>query len=224
MFGYMIGVIFLTVIAILSVMIRRRESKHLPTSDRLGVWWSRIRGQFVPGTIACLVFFGSLFHVSVKEEYIATWDQQKSMLKQLRSLAPALQDDSFVVVVRDQNDPGSPVHYDLSSFLMALYGNGSIMGNTDWQLKFHSDGVESYYYREKVRSVNSRISYDRLLLFESDGGNLRMLPKIEVKTEEGKPLIVLNNPHRILSGPAVRTAVWRTGADESNRNNIIMKR
>jgi hypothetical protein len=36
-----------------------------------------------------------------------------------------------------------------------------------------------------------------------------MLPKIEVKTEEGKPLIVLNHPDRILSGPAVRTAVWR---------------
>jgi hypothetical protein len=36
-------------------------------------------------------------------------------------------------------------HGELSSFLLALYGNWTIMGNTDQNLLFYQDGVESTY-------------------------------------------------------------------------------
>jgi len=211
-FGYIIAVIFLTVITILSVMIRRRQLKHLATSDRLEVWWSRIRRQFVPATIACLVFFGSLFHFSVKEEYIAKWDQHKSMLEQLRSLAPALKNDTFVMIIRNQDDPVSPFHHEVTSYLFALYNNKSIMGNVDWQLSFHSDGINPT--DAKLPTSNrlrprSRISYDRLLMLEFDGDKLKLPSKVEVKTEEGERLVVFNNPDRILTGPSIKTVVWR---------------
>jgi hypothetical protein len=224
-FGYVIGTTLFILVVILSSLMRARRLKHLPVSDRLDALWSRLSAHFLAATVACLVLFGSLFHFSVKGEYIAKWDQHKAMLEQLQRVAPALKDDTFVIMIRDRNDPVSPTHYEFSHYLMALYGNKSITGNMDWQLRFHRDGVQSTYYGKSVDWDNStggapkpgvtplfpfdRIPYDRLLIFQFDGRNLRMLPKIEVKTEEGEPLVVLNNPNRILRVSPVKTAVWR---------------
>jgi len=95
----------------------------------------------------------------------------------------------------------------------------------DWPLRFHRDGVESTYWGKSVDWDSStgdapepgavrvfpfdRIPYDRLLIFQFDNRNLRMLPKMQVKTEEGEPRVVNNNPDRILSGPTVRAVVRR---------------
>jgi hypothetical protein len=221
-FGYLIGGAFLILTLILSSLVRAHRAQHLPKSDRLHAWWSFVSAHFVAGTVASLVFLGSLFQFSIKGEYAAKWSQHKLMLNQLQRLAPALKDNTFVVLVRSPNDPVNPSHYAFSSYLIALYGNRSIMGNIDSELRFHLNGVESTYHGENVNWYDSsapessgrrtrirRISYDRLLIFEFDGRNLRMLPKMAVKTEEGEPLVMLNNPDRILSGTPVRTVVWQ---------------
>ena len=204
--GFVILTTLLILMIILSSVLQLRRRKRLPTDDRLVALYSRMCSHFLAGIVAGLVLLGSLFHFSTKEQYIGKWDQHKSMLEQLQRLAHSLKDDTFVIMIRDRNDPVSPSHREFSNYLMALYGNKSITGNMDWQLRFHADRVDSTY---RGRITHSRVPYDRLLLFEFDGRNLRMLPKVEVKTEEGVSLVVRNNPDRILSGSTVRTAVWR---------------
>ena len=208
-FGYLMGVALVILVVSWSSLLSVRQLMKLPISDRLNGLWLHISTQFVAGTVACLVLFGSLFHFSIKQEYIAKWNEHKSLLAQLQRLAPALKENTFVVMVRDPNDPVSPSHYELSSFLVAVYGDRSIKGNTNWQLRFYPDGVKSTYYGKRVGRDNDRISYDRLLIFVFDGRKLRVLPQIEVTTEDGKPLVVRNHPDRILSGPAVTTVVSR---------------
>jgi hypothetical protein len=71
------------------------------------------------------------------------------MLEQLRTLAPTVKDNTFIVIVR--NEPGrSPfapysTHWGLSPYFLALYDNWTIMANRDRHLRFHADGVESTY-------------------------------------------------------------------------------
>lgn len=222
MFGCLIGGTLFILIVTLSSLIGAGGIKHLLWRDRLDVLCSRMRGHALAGVVACLVLLGSLFHFSVKEQYVASWDQHTSMLAQLQALAPTLKDNTFVIMARNRTDPVSPSHGEFSSYLMALYSNKSIMGNMDWQLRFHPDGMDSTYRGRKVRWYDprakgsgrtqtpvQRISYDRLLILSFDGSELRMPPKIEVKTEEGGSLVVFNNPDRILSGSTVRTAVRR---------------
>src|SRR5499433_2273450 len=101
------------------------------------------------GAVACLVLLGTLFHFSIKEELASEWRRHKTMLEQLHTLAPAVKDNTLIVIVR--NEPGrSPfapysTHWGLSPYFLALYDNWTIMANTDRHLRFHADGVESMY-------------------------------------------------------------------------------
>src|SRR5262249_28621822 len=186
------------------------------------------------GAVACLALLGTLFHFSIKEELATEWRRHKTMLEQLRILAPAVKDKTFIVIVR--NEPGrSPfapysTHWGLSPYFLALYDNWTIMANTDRHLRFHADGVESIYdgalvtwFPPGVKGPTlthagvpiPRIGYDRLLLFAFDGSTLRMLPQLEAKTTAGDVIIVHNNPDRILEQTTPRTAVWRHLMDSS---------
>jgi hypothetical protein len=207
----------LTLVIILASVLQLRRSKHLPT-DRLGALYFRLCSHFLAGTVAGLVFLGSLFHFSVKEQYIAKWDEHKSMLRQLRGVAPALKPDTFVVVMRAGYDPVAPSEHEMTSYLRGLYNDESIGGvilfnkdssgrNVVSQPRFHPDGVD-LTYNGRIRRYG--ISYDRLLIFDFDDRNLRMLGEVQVKTDEGLPILVRNNPDRILNNRSpVKTAVWR---------------
>jgi hypothetical protein len=169
-----------------------------------------------------------LFHFSIKEEFATEWRQHKTMLEQLRTLAPAVKDNTFIVIVRDQagRSPFAPYgeHWELSSYCLALYDNWTIMANTDRQLRFHADGIESTYYGTATTWFppgvkgpalthatlpTPRVGYDRLLLFAFDGSTLRMLSQLEAKTTRGDVIRVRSNPDRILDRVTPRTAVWR---------------
>jgi hypothetical protein len=98
------------------------------------------------------------------------------------------------------------------------------MGNTGKHLWFYSDGVDSTYSGRSVTWFPpgvkgptwshavlplSRISYERLLLFEFDGHTLRSLSKMEVTTEGRDRLVVYNHPERILTREPARSTVWQ---------------
>ncbi len=199
---------------------RRRDPKQSPLS--------LILAHLLSAAVACLVLVASLFHFGVKEQFIAEWSQHRVMLEKLRGIAPALKDNSFVVIVdaRPDRPLSAPysTHWELSSYMLALYDNWTIMGNTNRQLRFHLDGVESTYYGQigtwfppgvkgpvltHATLPTRRIAYDRLLLIEYNGNTLRMLPKLEVRTEEGEHLVVHNNPARILIQAPVSTLIWQ---------------
>jgi len=186
------------------------------------------------GAVASLVLLGTLFHFSIKEELATEWRRHKTLLEQLRTLAPAVKDNTFIVIVRDEpgRSPFAPysTHWGLSPYFLALYDNWTIMANTDRHLRFHADGVESMYdgalatwFPPGVKGPTltyarvpiPRIGYDRLLLFAFDGSTLRMLPQLEAKTTLGDAIIVHNNPDRILDRMTPRTAVWRHLTDSS---------
>jgi hypothetical protein len=188
----------------------------------------QIRAHFLSWTVACIVLLGALFHLSVKEELADEWRRHKAMLEQLHNIAPALKDDTFVIIVHDQPSRlrGAPymTHPELSSYLLALYDNWSIMGNTDRHIRFYPDGVETRYYSEIATWFPPgikgpaylyaslpvpHVSYDRILLFAFDGTTLRMLPEMEVEVEGDGPRVVKNNPERILDRTPLRTAIWR---------------
>jgi hypothetical protein len=150
------------------------------------------------------------------------------MMEQLHSIAPAVRDDTFLAIVHERPGRSRSAPYswpgELSCYLLALYDNWSIMGNTHWHLRFYSDGVQSTYYGMPVEWFppgvrgpmltyatlpTPRISYDRLLLFTFDGTALRMLPKMEVELPGEGRLVLQNNPERILNQIPLRTAAWR---------------
>ena len=64
-------------------------------------------------------------------------------------------------------------------------------------------------FRLKPTPPLARIAYDRILLLEFDGKTVRLVPSIEVKTQEGIPLEVKSNPIRILPQSVGKTLVWR---------------
>jgi hypothetical protein len=222
---YLAAVIFVGLLVVFFAY-STRSFADLPESGKIVPGHGRIRAQFLAGSLACLTFIGSLYHLSVKEEYIKEWNQHKSMLQQLRIVAPVLENNTFVVIVHKPSLKWSATyntHYEMSSYLLALYDNWSVMGNTVSNLRFYRNGVESRYARTVARwfppgvrgpvqthatLAVPRISYDRLLLFEFDGHKLHMPSKIIVKTEEGGPLSIANNAERILNRIPTRTAVW----------------
>jgi hypothetical protein len=224
---YIAAMTLAAITAILSAVPRMRRIACLRINDNQKSIFPLIRAHFLSGAVAFVVLVGSLFHVSIKQEFSAEWSQHKMMMAQLQSIAPALEDNTFVVIVHIPPRPLSALygtHWEVSSYLLALYDNWSIMGNTDRQLRFYSDGVESTYFGRGVTWFPpgvkgptethatlplSHISYERLLLFEFNGYTLRLLPKLDVTTEEGDRLVVHNNPERILTRAPARTAVWQ---------------
>jgi hypothetical protein len=224
---YIAAVILVAFIGVSSYVPGIARIIRLRLGDRLRFAFPVIRAHVLSGMVACLVLIGSLFHVSVKKEFIMEWNQAKLMLKQLQSIAPSLEDHTFVVIIykppRKWFAPFT-THWELSSFMLALYDNWSIASNTARNLRFHLDGVESTYFRitgtwfppgvkgpvlTHATLPLRGISYDRLLLFEFDGNRLHMLPRLEVRTHEGEHLVVQNNPERILARAPTRTAAWR---------------
>ena len=216
--GYLLGSSLLILAVISASLLNLTSLNRLPLRDRLSALAPKILNHFVAGTVASLVLIGSLFHFSIKGEYIDTWNQYKSMLDQLQKLAPAVRDNTFFVFVENPRlvwgDPFA-THYEHSSFLMTRYGNSTITGNSIFELRFHRDGAESTFGGNEVMwdyaggvsaPIPRRIPYDRLLIFEFSGRSLRMLPKIEVKTQEGQALVVLNNPGLILNATGTNRA------------------
>jgi hypothetical protein len=224
---YFAAIALAAITAILSTVPRAQKIMYLYRSDNQKFILPQIRAYLLSGVIALLVLVSNLFHISIKQEFASEWSQHKTMMAQLQSIAPALEDSTFIVIVHPPSRPRSApyaTYWEVSCFLLALYDNWSIMGNTDRHLRFYADGVESTYFGRGVTWFPSgvrgptwshatlplsRISYDRLLLFEFNGHTLRLLPKIEVTTEEGDRLVVHNNPKRILDRAPVRTPVWQ---------------
>jgi hypothetical protein len=189
---------------------------------RAGLTSIRIRMFVLSGIIAFFVLIGSLFQVSVKYEWASAWKEYKTMLGQLQSIAPMLEDDTFVLIVGNADKkPFRNIKwrvvsgFELSVHMLALYDNWSIMGylgdpRTDAGLQFYPDGFEicqEQWFPPGVKGPLitsatmpvSRITYDRLLLFEVDHNSLRLLPEMEVKTADGEHLMLINNPERILA-------------------------
>jgi len=232
--AYVLVVIFVMIMTILSwVRHKQRGTWRRGAYGREAVM-PHANACLLSGAVACLALLGTLFHFSIKEELATEWRRHKTMLEQLRTLAPAVKDNTLIVIVR--NEPGrSPfapysTHWGLSPYFLALYDNWTIMANTDRNLRFYADGVESMYdgalatwfppgvkgptLTHATRPI-PRIGYDRLLLFAFDGSTLRMLPQLEAKTTLGDAVIVHNNPDRILDRMTPRTAVWRHLMDSS---------
>lgn len=226
--AYVLVVIFVMIMTILSWARHKQRGTWRRGAYGRAAVMPHANACLFSGAVACLVLLGTLFHFSIKEELATEWRRHKTMLEQLRILAPAVKDNTFIVIVR--NEPGrSPfapysTHWGLSPYFLALYDNWTIMANTDRHLRFHADGVESMYdgavamwFPPGVKGPTlthatlpiPRIGYDRLLLFAFDGSTLSMLSQLEVKTTLSDVVIVHNNPDRILDRMTPRTAVWR---------------
>jgi len=233
--GYVIAVTFFTLTAILPSVPQLWRVIQARTDLGQGPLAISLHRHLLAGSVAGLVFFGSLFHFSIKNTFISEWEHHKARLEQLRSLVPIVADDTFLVFIDPRGLSNAPytTHWEFSSYLLAIYDNWSILGNTDNHLRFHRDGIESFYGRIRgtwfppgVRGpvlthatlVSSRVAYNRLLLLEFDGDTLRIVPSMEVKTEEGEIQIVYSNLKRILSGKPVTTAAWRHVAGSSKQN------
>jgi hypothetical protein len=204
------------------------QDKHRLTSRLIGLGMATMKpigyASLLSGAVACIALLGTLFHFSIKEQFVAEWRQHKTMLEQLHTLAPSVKDDTFIVIAHDERRSSAApysTHWELSSYFLVLYDNWTIMGNTDRQLRFYADGVQSMYFATlgtwfppgvegpivtHAKFHLPHISYDRLLLFEFDGSTLRILPRMEVRTTRGDVLIVQNNPDRILDRMPPRTA------------------
>ncbi len=226
--AYVFVVILVMTMTILSLVRPKQRVTWRQVAHGMAAMMPRRSAHMLSGAVACMVLLGTLFHWSIKEELATEWHRHKMMLEQLRTLAPTVKDDTFIVIVhhrpgRHRSAPYS-THWELSSYCLALYDNWTIMGNTDRHLRFYADGVESTYHGTLGRwfppgvkgpaSTHAtlptpHIAYDRLLLFAFDGSTLRMLPQMEVKTTQGEVLVVQNNLDRILHRMAPRTAVWR---------------
>jgi hypothetical protein len=225
---YVLAVILVTILIMLSFARPKQRATWRQVAHGMAAMMPRLCAYVLSGAVAGMVLLGTLFHWSIKEELATEWHRHKVMLEQLRTLAPTVKDDTFIVIVH--HHPGRPhsapysTHWELSSYCLALYDNWTVMGNTDRQLRFYADGVESTYHGTvgtwfppgvkgpmitHATLPTPHIAYDRLLLFEFDGSTLRLLPQMEVETTEGDVRIVHNNPERILGWVTPRTAVWR---------------
>ncbi len=224
--GYVLALILVLVFIILAVQSWRGRTWHR-TPGASNALLSLVPASSLSVVIASLVLLSTLFHFSVKRQFSAEWSRQLAMLEQLQRIAPGLKPNSFVVIVDARSDRPEyapyRVHREVSSFLLALYGDWSIMGNLHSQLRFHPDGVDSTSHGRLSRWFSPgakglwdidtplavrRISYDRLVLFGFDGDTIRMLPRIQVTTEEGMRLLVPSHSERILRRVPKRTAAW----------------
>ena len=221
--GYVLAT---TLFALIPFLHRLRKTRRPATGSRKEHSDNWLHPHLLAGSVAACVFFGSLFHFSTKNSFISGWEHHKARLKQLQSLVPLVADDTFVVFIDPRGPSVAPytTHWELSSYLLAIYDNWSVMGNTDKQLRFYRDGIESFYHgmpgtwfpagvRGPVLThatlVTPRVGYDRVLFLGFDGDTPRIVPSIEVKTEEGEARVIYSNLNRILSGKAVTTATWR---------------
>jgi hypothetical protein len=224
---YILVVILVTIMTILSFAHHKQRGTRRPGTYGRGAVITNGNACLLSGAVAGLVLLGMLFHLSIKEEFVTEWRQHTTMLEQLRTLAPAVKDNTFIVIRRGPGRcPSAPYceHWGLSPYFLVLYDNWTIIANTDQNLRFYADGAESIYWgalatwfppgvkgptlTHATRPI-PRIGYDRLLLFAFDGSKLRMLPQLEAKTTLGDAIIVHNNPDRILDRMMPRTAVWR---------------
>jgi hypothetical protein len=185
----------------------------------------RLPGLVTSAALAGVVFTGSLLHYTVKQAFVREWEAHKARFATLGALAPRLADSSLVIIF-DERDRRAPFadHYEMSSYLLALYGNWSLLASTTRHLRFYRDGVEPTYERlpgkwfapgergplptSSLQPVG-RIGYDRVVLFRNDHGRLRAVADTIVATEDGAPLLLRSNAGRILPGPPPSTRTWR---------------
>jgi hypothetical protein len=212
----------LLTIGYLTGLPRLLRANRMFGRHREGLTSIRMRAFILSGIVAFFVLIGSLFQASVKYEWASAWKEYQTMLVQLQSIAPALEDDTFVCIVGNSDKkPFRNIRwrvvsgFELSVHVVSLYNNWSIMGyignpSTDANLQFYPDGFELAQEKwfppgwkgpliTSAITPIQRITYDRLLLFELDDKSLHLLPEMEVKTEDGERLIVINNPERIHS-------------------------
>jgi hypothetical protein len=210
-----------------------RRFKAAPTKNQpaVGLRRSNTRRFVIIGFITFIVFTGSLFQASVAHEWSTAWKQYKTILRQLESLAPGLEDQTFVFIVGSSGDKtfrnvrwrvvSGP---ELSVHMLMLYNNWSILGYISDKgaypdLQFYSDGFE--VAQEKWFAAGAkgpaittatapikRISYDRVLLLEAVDGGVRLLRGMEVRTVAGERLILANNPSRILPKADAGKTPW----------------
>src|SRR5262249_6219122 len=146
--AYVLVVVLVTIMTILS-WARHRGTRRRGAYGRAAVM-PHGNACLLSGAVAGLVLLGMLFHFSIKEEFVTEWRQHTTMLEQLRTLAPAVKDNTFIVIVRrgPGGCPSAPycVHWALSPYFLVLYDNWTIIANTDQNLRFYADGVESIYW------------------------------------------------------------------------------
>ncbi len=155
--------------------------------------------------LAGFVFVGIFFHFSLKQTFVRSWNQVTSALTQLKQLAPALENDTLVVFVEDCWDPFGK-GYELSDFLQVIYGNETLQGNVNREVRFVKDGVESTVYGYLVIA---QVPYDRILFVGFDGEELRILSTTYGITSDGQLMTVRTNPDRIRLAPPKSAAAWR---------------
>lgn len=130
------------------------------------------------------------------------------------------------MIIFDRRDRRAPFadHYEMSSYVLALYGNWSLLANTTRHLRFYRDGVESTYHgapgkwfaagdrgvlaTARLQPVG-RIGYDRVVLFRNDHGRLRTVADSLVTTEDGAEVPVRSNMARIIRAPPPKTRAWQ---------------
>jgi hypothetical protein len=189
--------------------------------------YHRLPIYIISGAVAFIVFLGSIFHLSIKHEYVDAWINYKEMLMELHAIAPGFMDNTFVLIIVS---PGNELvkrvvaGSEFSVHLLTLYENWSVMGlvitkgERGW--KFYSDGIEipeATWFPAEVRGPFvthatmpiGRITYERFILFEFDGSSLRRLPEFEVETVEGNRLVLRDNPDRILTHYPSTTSIWQ---------------
>jgi len=214
--------VFSALITLLSFMTVFCGRRRLPIT-------SSILPTYIFSTIVSIfVFIAILYHFSIQQKFVDEWRTAKVMLEQLHRIAPKLADRTFVIIAdsRPDHSLNSPYseHWELSSYMLALYDNWSIMANAPRHIRFHRDGLDSLEYgaigrwfppgvrgpvESHARMRVPTISYDRVLMFTFDGRTLRLLPQMKVRTDDGKRLVIHSHSERILPQEATRTAVWR---------------
>jgi hypothetical protein len=214
--------VFSALITLLSFMTVFCGRRRLPIT-------SSIVPTYIFSTVVSIfVFIAILYHFSIQQKFVDEWRTAKVMLEQLHRVAPQLADRTFVIIAdsRPDHSLNSPYseHWELSSYMLALYDNWSIMANAPRHIRFHRDGLDSLEYgaigrwfppgvrgpvESHARMPVPTISYDRVLMFTFDGRTLRLLPQMEVRTDDGKRLVIHSHSERILPREATRTAVWK---------------
>jgi hypothetical protein len=175
--------------------------------------------------LATVVLVGALLHYVVKGEFVREWQGYRSRLATLRTLAPALADSTLIVIFDDRDRRAPYAEYiELSSYLLTIYDNWSLLANTTRHLRFYGDGVESTYhgnagawfragdrgaYPTATLQPVGRIPYDRLVLFRNAGGRISAMSDTVVTAEDGGAVLVRSNRERVRDGPVVQTPMGR---------------
>jgi hypothetical protein len=230
--GYATLLALLAVSVLIAIVLHVRSGWARQSSSLPRPAPRALEAHFVAAALAGLVLVASLLHVSAKKTFLIEWTQHKALLEGLRSQAPQLRDDTFVVIVNQ--DPtraaGSTTvpfadHGELSSYMLALYDNRSIMANVHTNMRFFHDGFTSLSYGDPARwfapgtrgptrthatASLGRLDYDRVVIFRWDGQSMAPLPRLAVTIESGESLIVKSNTERVVtSAVPVTTRIWR---------------